>query len=187
LVREGEAFRDALEEAAPAAGLVLDMRGYPGIDHYEVAKRLVPRAFRSPVFRVPVWTGPDDLVVDEISYDLTPLSSPSFGGPVVLLVGHRTVSAAENFATMLVDAGRVTVIGRQSAATNGNITGSQLPGSFAFTFTGMEVRHADEAQSVFHGVGIVPDVEALLAAKDFRDGLDPELDAAIDHLLAVGP
>jgi C-terminal processing protease CtpA/Prc len=97
-------------------------------------------------------------------------------------VGHATVSAAENFSTMLVDADRVTVLGRQSASTNGNITGVQLPGAFSLSFTGMDVRHADAQKSVFHGVGIAADVDVTLTAQAFRDGVDPELEAAIDAL-----
>jgi C-terminal processing protease CtpA/Prc len=83
---------------------------------------------------------------------------------------------------MLVDAGRVKVIGRRSAGTNGNITGVQLPGGFGFSFTGMEVRHADAEKSLFHGVGIAPDADVPLSPADFRDGLDPELLAAVDWL-----
>lgn len=178
------AFRDALAEAeaAPAAGLVIDMRGYPGIDHYEVAQRLIQAPFSSPIFRTSVFSGPDEVTVDESSYMLNPLSDPSYAGPIVLLVGHASVSAAENFSTMLVDADRVKVIGRQSAGTNGNITGAQIPGAFGFSFTGMEVLHADAAKSQFHGIGIVPDTDVVLTAADFRDGVDPELEAAIAWL-----
>ncbi len=177
------AFSAALVEAAGSQGIVLDMRGYPGIDHYTAARRLMLSMFSSPIFRVPVLTGPDEVTVDESSIALSPLGSPSYSGPIVLMVGHHTVSAAENFSTMLVDGDRVTVIGRQSAATNGNITGAQLPGSFGFSFTGMEVRHADAEKSVFHGVGIVPDIEVPLSAAAFAAGDDPELEAAISYLL----
>src|SRR5262249_23002440 len=136
------------------------------------------------IFRTPVLTGPEQQTVSEDSYALPPLTSPSFAGPIALLVGHTTVSAAENFSTMLVDAKRVHVIGRNSAGTNGNITGVQLPGHFAFTFTGMEVRHADAKKSVFHGVGIVPDIDVPLTAQAFAAGDDPELDAAVSWLLS---
>ncbi|MBK8257198.1 MAG: peptidase S41 [Polyangiaceae bacterium] len=179
------AFGAALTEAAGAKGLVIDMRGYPGIDHYTAARRLIQKNFGSPVFRVPVLTGPDERTVDESQLSLTPLSNPSFVEPIVLLVGHHTVSAAENFSTMLVDAERVTVIGRQSAGTNGNITGVQLPGLYAFSFTGMEVLHSDAQKSVFHGVGIVPDVEVELSPLDFAAGDDPELNAAIVYLQSL--
>ncbi|WP_437836060.1 S41 family peptidase [Sorangium sp. So ce1153] len=58
-------------------------------------------------------------------------------GPIVLLVGNGTLSAAEHFSLALVDANRVTVVGRGTAGTDGNITGVQLPGQFALSFTGM--------------------------------------------------
>lgn len=177
-------FKTALAQASSSStGLVIDMRGYPGIDHYEVAQRLIQAPFSSPIFRVPVISGLEARTIDESSYMLGPLSSPSFSGPIALIVGHATVSAAENFSIMLVDAGRVKVFGRQSAATNGNITGVEAPGAFGFSFTGMEVRHADAQKSVFHGIGIVPEVESQLTAAAFRDGIDPELEDAVAWLL----
>jgi C-terminal processing protease CtpA/Prc len=175
-------FTAALTDAKAAKGLVIDMRGYPGVDHYEVAQRLATGNFSSPIFRIPNRTGPDQLKIDESTIPLSPLDNPSFHGPVALIVGHHTVSAAENFSTMLVDAKRVHVVGRNSAGTNGNITGVQLPGHFAFTFTGMEVRHADAQKSVFHGVGIAPDKDTALSAQDFAAGKDPELLEAIAWL-----
>ncbi len=175
-------FKAALTQAAGKKGLVLDMRGYPGINIYEVAARLIPKAFSSPIFRTPVLKGMDDRTIEEQAYMLAPVAPPVYGGPVVLLVGHATVSAAENLSTMLVDAQRVKVMGRRSAATNGDITGVQLPSGFRFTFTGTEVLHADAQKSVFHGVGIVPDAETTLTANALRDGVDPELEDAIAWL-----
>lgn len=135
------------------------------------------------MFRVPIRSGPDELTVDESNISLSPLASPSFAGPLALLVGHHSVSAAENFSTMLVDADRVTVVGRQSAGTNGNITGVQLAGGFELSFTGMEVRHADPSKSTFHGLGIIPDIDVPLSAADLAAGTDPELEAAVTWLL----
>lgn len=82
---------------------------------------------------------------------------------------------------MLVGADRLTaLIGERSAGTNGNITGAMLPGSFFFTFTGMEVLFPDG--STLHGVGIEPDLEVIPSQADLRDGIDPELLAAIEVL-----
>lgn len=83
---------------------------------------------------------------------------------------------------MLIFHGRIeAVVGRQSGASNGTITGLYLPGGYAFTFTGMEVQHTDH--STFHGIGIVPDVEVTPSATELRDGVDPELEAAVNILL----
>jgi hypothetical protein len=48
----------------------------------------------------------------------------------------------------------------------------------------MEVRHADAEQSVFHGIGILPDIDVPLSPTDFANGTDPEIGAAITWLLA---
>jgi C-terminal processing protease CtpA/Prc len=108
-----------------------------------------------------------------------PLGPPAWRRPIVLLTGPHAVSAAENFMQMLVGAHRLTaIVGEQrSAGTNGNITGVQLPGGFAFSYTGMRVLNPDGSRH--HGVGIVPDVDTSLSAADLRDGVDRDLLAAI--------
>lgn len=175
-----EAFREALSKAAGAKGLVVDMRGYPGFNHYEADQRIINERFSSPFFLIPRLSGPDFQDIFEVRNFYDPLTNPSYDGPVVLLVGPRTVSAAENFSIMLVGAERVTVVGRSSAGTNGNITGIQLPGAFSFTFTGMEVLFPDRSQ--FHGIGIIPDMEVHPSSSDFRDGYDREIAAAVEVL-----
>jgi hypothetical protein len=174
------AFRQALAGAAGATGLVVDMRGYPGVNNYELAARLIPEPFYSPLFRVPLWLGPDHFQMTERFTTQQPLSSPSYAGPIVLLVGPRTVSAAENFSIMLTAAGRATVIGRRSAGTNGNITRLYMPGVMSVTFTGMEVLNPDRSR--FHGVGIVPQIEVAPTAADIAEGRDPELLRAVQFL-----
>ncbi len=178
-------FYTALTDAQSADGLILDMRGFPGIDLAEVAQRVIPGPWSGAIFRVATHTGPDDVSIDEFADTFDPLDMPSYGGPLVLIVGNATLSAAEHFSLALVDTKRATVVGRGTAGTDGNITGVQLPGQFALSFTGTDLRHADAQKSVFHGVGIVPDIPVTLTATDFRNGVDPELNAAINHLLTT--
>jgi hypothetical protein len=175
-----EAFRAAIVEAKTATGVVLDMRGYPAsFNQLEYIARVVQTPAASPQFRLPR-VDITQRTSEMIQYSVAPAAEPRYHGPVALLVGHNTVSVAENLVMMLVDAERVTVVGRPTAATNGNITGLQLPCGFGFTFTGMDVRHADGLP--FHAVGITPEVEAIPTAEALRDGVDPELMAAIDVL-----
>jgi hypothetical protein len=174
-------FRTQLKEAAGARGLVLDMRDYPAIDHSAVAQHLLQDTVFSAIFRTRRWTGPDQLDFDELQYANPPLPEPSFTGPIVLLVGPHTVSAAENFSIMLVAQKRVRVVGQRSAGTNGNVTMLVLPGAFRFISTGTEVLFPD--RSTFHGVGIVPDVAVAPTAEDLAAGRDSELLGAIELLL----
>ncbi|WP_224247399.1 S41 family peptidase [Hyalangium gracile] len=179
-----EVFRQSVQEAVGARGLILDMRGYPGVDPYHALRHLIPQAFKSPFFRVPHWSGPDHLEMTEDQYSLTPDSRLLFEQPIVLLTGPGAVSAAENLSMMLVGAKRVRVVGRRSVGTNGNITRLWLPGGVTFVFTGMEVLFPD--RSPLHGVGIVPDVEVQPTAEDFAAGRDPELLKAIELLVTEG-
>src|SRR5262249_5869031 len=78
-----------------------------------------------------------------------------------------------NYAIMPVDAHRVKVVGSQSAGTDGNISRVLTPGGFSFSFTGMQVLHADGSR--FHGIGIVPYVESHVTAADLASGNDKVL------------
>lgn len=178
-------FDSQLRAASVARGLILDMRGYPGISHYAMAQKIIPARFSSPIFRVPVLTSPTTRAIDESSFPMDPVADPSYAGPVVLLVGPATVSAAENFSIMLVDAKRVTVVGRQSAGTNGNITGVQLPGGFTLSFTGMEILHIDHSR--FHGIGMLPKVTVKPIPSDYAERFDRDLQAAVKVLKSQAP
>jgi hypothetical protein len=175
--------RAALTEAAAlgSSGLVVDMRGYPGCCIYQSASRLIQQTFLSPLFEHALYNGPSHQTPSTSQLTLEPLTDPAFAGPLVLLTGPHAVSAAETFMQMLVGADRpVAVVGQRSAATNGNVTGLSLPGGFGFIYTGMNVRNPDG--SVFHGTGIVPDIEVSPTAADLRDGIDRELLTAIEVL-----
>jgi len=173
---------EVLALAEGATGLVVDMRGYPGVDHYTVAEDLISGEFLSPIFANYVWAGAESVSEFVDQYDRSGADDATTL-PIVLLTSPITVSAAENFSMMLTGADRVTVVGRNSAGTNGNITGARLPGGFYFTFTGMQVLFPDGSR--FHGVGIQPDVEVGPTPQDYADGADPELEAAIETLRAM--
>src|SRR5262249_34476693 len=106
-------------------------------------------------------------------------------GPMVLLVSTQNISNEEDFAAHMVGAHRVIVVGRQTAGTNGNITGLFTPGGGVFPFTGMEVRNPDGSQ--FQGIGIVPDVPVQYTAADFAAGRDRDLEVAIQVLHGQTP
>ncbi|MEM9074420.1 MAG: S41 family peptidase [Myxococcota bacterium] len=171
-----------LDRARDAAGLVVDMRGYPGglLRNFNTLQRAIgritARETQSAFFDTPRWRGPSELDF-ETSTQTWPRASNAVGIPVVWLVGPGTVSAAENLSQIVVGADAVTVIGELSAATNGNITGVEVPGRFVVTFTGMRVRNPDGSQ--FHGIGIVPDRVVKPTAESLRDGRDLVLDEAI--------
>jgi C-terminal processing protease CtpA/Prc len=144
-----------------------------------LSRRLICTHFSSMTFNIPVWDGPDARSVNSSHYEVDPLNP--YCGPLVLMVSPWTFSNGEDFSEQLLGAHRVTkVVGRQSAGTNGNKTGVQLPGAISMTFTGMEVRNVDG--SVFHGIGIVPDIAVTYTAQDFAADRDLDLEAALQFL-----
>jgi hypothetical protein len=174
----------AIAAAAGASAMIVDMRGYPNGNHYAVDWALMPTGFFYPDFRDPYALTTSELfVVDEgIDYPSGPVAGgPTYSGPIILLVGHDTVSAAENFADMLVDNQRTLhVVGRQSAGTNGSITGLEVLGHYSVSFTGEDMRNADGSQYV--GIGITPDIPVTLTQSNVSGGHDPELAAALAAL-----
>jgi len=161
-------------------GLVVDMRNYPAVNHYEVVPFLNRSgSFNSPIFQTPQFVGPVESGFDELQYTID--SEPdAFDGPIVLIVSNYTVSAAENFSQMFVDESYVTVVGQPSAATNGTITLSWLPGGMYIYFTGMRVLNLDRSE--FHGRGIPVDVVVTPTPEELASGADPELLSAIEVL-----
>ncbi len=97
----------------------------------------------------------------------------------------ETQSNGEDFAEYLLGAHRVTVVGRQSPGTNGNVTGLWTPGGGFTPFTGMEVLNVDGSQ--FHGIGVVPDFPVQYTPEDLATGRDRDLEVAIQVLHGQTP
>jgi hypothetical protein len=168
-----------LASAGDIAGVVLDMRDYPYLDIYEFARTFNPAHFSAPLFGFPTWYGPWDYAIEFEAWEFDP-APHVIDAPVVLMVSNKSVSAAECFSQMVMDLDNVTVVGQQSASTNGTITTFWLPGRFEITFTGMRLTNPDGSE--IHGIGVVPDVEVVPTPEEFAAGEDPELNAALEVL-----
>ena len=170
--------------AESARGVVVDMRGYPGglsyRDQQEAIGRITGGAALSGHLVTPVWLGAGREASVEVQQTWPAPTGPALEVPVMWLVGPHTVSQAEHVSQVVVGSGAVTVVGRPSAATNGNITGVELPGRIVATFTGMRVTNPDGSR--FHGVGIVPDVTVEPTPEGVAAGRDEILEAALAAL-----
>lgn len=165
-----------------ATGLILDGRGYPDtIETWNLIKRVLsePSAVK---FRTPQVTslGTTMKAEDQPWNPIGLGTEDHYAGPVAVLIGPWTQSQAEHILMSLVSTERATLVGRQSAGANGNITGVMLPSARGLTFTGTEVRFADD--STFHGIGIQPTLTVHPTVAQLADGVDPELAAAITAL-----
>ncbi|MGE0547948.1 MAG: S41 family peptidase [Kofleriaceae bacterium] len=168
-----------LDEARTGEGLVIDNRGYPGVDFFKLASAIAATTMVSPWFDTPAWKGASWFQMSPYQFT-QPQISTAFAPPVAVIVGPWTQSAAE-YATMLMMArADLKIVGRQTSGSNGNVTSVLLPGGFGMTFTGMRIRYANG--SPFHGVGIPVSHPSSPTVEDLASGQDRELLDAIATL-----
>lgn len=112
---------------------------------------------------------------------IEPKSSEPFLGPVVVLMGPETNSAAEDFVVPLHAAGRATIVGQKSRGSTG------LPLKFRFLdgkIFGRVCTKRDQYPDgrEFVGVGIIPDVEVHPTRADIAAARDVVLEKGLEIL-----
>lgn len=103
-----------------------------------------------------------------------------YEGPVVVLIGPYTASAAEITAAALQDHKRARLVGR---STSGAVLMGEkfdLPDGGALMIPVKDFRRAGERR--IEGVGVEPDVWITPALEDVRAGRDPVLERALQEL-----
>ncbi len=178
-------FDVALGELLDAPALILDLRGNSGGSTHlsdPIAGRFLsgPFTYGREHYRARL---PQRGWRPWIDYRVEP-RGVTYDGPVVLLIDEGTFSTAENFVVALVDSGRVTTVGRQSGGGSGNPISFRLTGGGRARFSTGDFRRNDGRP--IEGQGIVPDVPVTWTVEDFRQGRDPDLDAAEALLLSAG-
>ncbi|HLM58563.1 MAG TPA: S41 family peptidase, partial [Pyrinomonadaceae bacterium] len=104
-----------------------------------------------------------------------------FGGPVVVLTGARTASAAEVFTSALRERGRARVLGE---TTCGCVLGIRrrhpLPDGGILDISEMDYHTA--AGRRLEGTGLEPDEAVAPTREDLRRGRDPAIERALQLL-----
>lgn len=101
--------------------------------------------------------------------------------PLVVLFGHNTASAAEDFLIMLDGLGnRATTIGQRTFASTGQPMPINLPGGGSARICTKKDTYPDGR--VFVGVGIVPQIEINPTVEDYLRGRDVVVEKAIEVL-----
>ena len=162
-----------LDTARSGHGLVIDGRGYPSAEISELIARIVGGPAPSPQFEIPLWAGRFATSFADESYTQPGPNGPAYTKPVAVLVGPSSQSSAENYVMLMLQRPDLSVVGRQTSGSNGNITSVMLPGGFGMAFTGMRVTYADG--SPFHGVGIHLTRESHPTVADYAAGIDREI------------
>ena len=100
-----------------------------------------------------------------------------FMKPVVILVGERTGSAAENFTEGLKENGRATVVGRQTCGCVNVINNTvKIKGGGELYIS--ELGYVSPHGQKLEGVGVTPDELVVLKLSALREGRDDWIEKA---------
>lgn len=106
-----------------------------------------------------------------------------YNGPLVILIGPRTGSAAEDLVVLLKQAGRGTFLGSPTGGSTGQPFSFNLPGGGSGRVCTVKTRYTSGKE--FIGVGCEPEISIVPTIKGIADGRDEVLDAALDYLHKV--
>jgi hypothetical protein len=182
------ALQSALDQIfsdAKLRALIIDARlNSGGFDPYglEIASRLATQEYVAYIKEARAdandrnkWTPGDKSIVH-------PSSRPSFHGPVVELIGPRTISAGETFTQSLM--GRtphVIRIGENTQGVFSDVLRRGLPNGWSFGLPN-EVFRTLEGK-IFDGTGIPPDIDVpVFASSDVTARRDPAMSKALELL-----
>jgi carboxyl-terminal processing protease len=177
-------FDAALDPLMDSPGLILNLRGNGGGSTFisdRIAGRFLTRPFTygREQFRLRL---PQRGWRPHFDYRVAPRGA-TYTGPLVLLIDDGCYSTAENFIVALVDSGRATTVGRTTGGSSGNSLPFALTGGARARFSTGDFRRNDGTP--IEGLGTAPDVPVAWTIEDLREDRDPDLNIAVDLLLAV--
>ncbi len=185
-----QAFNEKFKEVSRAKGLIIDVRkngGGSSRHGHAIIAQLIDKAIPTTRWKTPQYRaafrawGRDEQWYDGGSKMITPETAAPFLGPVVVLIGPETNSAAEDFVVPLHAAGRATIVGQKSSGSTGQpLRFSFLDGKIRGRVCTKRDTYPDGRE--FVGVGIIPDVEINPAPADIAAGRDVVLEKAIEIL-----
>ena len=112
--------------------------------------------------------------------DTIRLDSQRLVVPTVLLIGHNTASAAEDFLIYADNQKHMTKMGEPSFGSTGQPMDFDLPGGGSARICTKKDTYPDGRE--FVGYGIQPDITVVKTLDDYLKNRDPVLEKAIEHL-----
>ena len=192
--RGAKIFKEHLSQILSAKGLILDVRSNGGgstNNGLEILSWLTRKPVPLPVLRSPqyiatyrAWDGPSEQwkVLTGAGDAYQQSHDHHFDGPVAVLIGPRTFSAAEDFVVSFVAMKRGILVGRKTAGSSGQPLMFKLPGGGLARICTAQETFPDGRK--FIDIGIAPEIKVRQTIADVRAGRDPVIAAAAAALLA---
>lgn len=175
-VIKGKHISDMMEALKTTKAIVFDLRGYPNDDtRKQISDFLSPQEKSFVIYTEPYLKYPG-------KYKWTEGTKAGFEnkdhykGKTILLVNEDTYSQSEWMAMSFKTAGYTTIIGSQTAGTDGNAIDIDFK-KFHTRYTGIGVYYPDKRET--QRIGIVPDIEVKPTIKGIQEGRDEVLERAL--------
>jgi C-terminal processing protease CtpA/Prc len=185
-----QAFNEKFTQICRAKGMIIDVRkngGGSSRHGHAIIALLIDEAIPATRWKTPQYRaafrawGRDEQWYDGGSKIINPKTNDPFPGPVVVLIGPETNSAAEDFVVPLHAAGRATIVGQKSRGSTGQpLQFSFLDGKIGGRVCTKRDQYPDGRE--FVGVGIIPHVEVHPTPADIAAGRDVVLEEGIKVL-----
>lgn len=169
-----EAFEKAVKSFMDCAGLLIDLRGNTG-----GLGAMVMGMAGWFVNEKDQWLGTMWTRETQLKLVVNP-RSPTFRGPLAILIDGCSASAAEFFAGGLRDLGRARLFGTRTAGAALPSTLEPLPNGDRFQYAFAD--YLSRSGQRLEGVGVLPDEEVKLTPEALLQGRDPVMEAAIRWL-----
>lgn len=175
-VIKGRHIQDMIEALKDTKAIVFDLRGYPNDDTRKQISDFLNSEEKSfsiytePYLKYPgkyKWTEGIKAGFENKDY---------YRGKTILLVNEDTYSQSEWMAMSYKTAGNTTIIGSQTAGTDGNAIDIDFR-KFHTRYTGIGVYYPDRRPT--QRIGIVPDIEVKPTIKGIQEGKDEVLERAL--------
>lgn len=187
-----QAFNEKFRDIRRSKGLIIDVRKNGGGSSrygHEIIARLIDKAIPTTRWKTPQYRaafrawGRDEQWYDGGFEMIEPETTEPFLGPVVVLIGPETNSAAEDFVVPLHASGRATIVGRKSRGSTGQpLQFRFLDGKIFGRVCTKRDQYPDGRE--FVGTGIIPDVEVHPTPNDIAAGRDVVLEKGLEVLCA---
>jgi C-terminal processing protease CtpA/Prc len=185
-----EVFNKKFKDISHTKGLLIDVRKNSGGSSrygHEIIAHLIDKPIPATRWKTPQYRaafrawGQDEQWYDGGYKMINPETTEPFLGPVVVLIGPETYSAAEDFVVPLHAAGRVTIVGQKSGGSTGQpLRCSFLDGRISWRICTKRDQYPDGRDYV--GVGIIPDREVYPIVEDIINDRDAVLEKGIEVL-----
>jgi len=186
IVEEFRRVFDSLD-LAKIHGIILDLRynlGGNSLHAYTIAGFLTDQPLNASKWKslsyVPAhrsWGQPTGWIEGGPSI-IEPREGMRYSGPLAILTGPGTYSAAEDFLVPLQFSRRAVLVGEKTGGSTGNPIVVPLPGGGVFRVVSKRDMFPDGRE--FVGFGIAPDVEVHPTQKTLLEGTDPVLQKGIE-------